>query len=64
MALRGAVRFQPWFTLEATPVFDDPAFDWHAEGEARLRSPIRMMCRVSGSFLGVRAIVQQEAARS
>ncbi len=64
MALRGAVSAQPWLTLEATPVFDGPVFDWNAEGEARLRSPIRMILPSLRLFLRVRAIVQQEAARS
>jgi hypothetical protein len=64
MALRGAVSAQPWLTLEATPVFDGPVFDWHADGEARLRSPIRMILPSLRLFLRVRAIVQQEAARS
>ena len=64
MALRGAASAQPWFALEATPVFDGPVFDWHAEGEARIRSPIRMILPGLRLFLQVRAMVQQEAARS
>ena len=64
MALRGAVSAQPWFALEATPVFDGPVLDWHAEGEARLRSPIRMILPSVRLLLRVRAIVAQEAARS
>jgi hypothetical protein len=64
MALRGAASVQPWFSLEATPVFDGPVFDWHAEGEARIRSPIRMILPSLRLFLRVRAIMQQEAARS
>jgi hypothetical protein len=64
MALRGAVSAQPWLAIEATPVFDGPVFDWHAEGEARLRSPIRMILPSVRLFLRVRAIVAQEAARS
>ena len=64
MALRGAVSAQPWIAIEATPVFDGPVFDWHAEGEARLRSPIRMILPSVRLFLRVRAIVLQEAARS
>ena len=43
MALRGIASAQPWFRLDATPVFDGPCFDWDADGEARVRSPIRVM---------------------
>ncbi len=43
MALRGIASAQPWFLLDATPVFDGPCFDWDADGEARVRSPIRVM---------------------
>lgn len=43
MALRGAASAQPWLHLDATPVFDGPVFDWNADGEARVRSPIRVM---------------------
>jgi hypothetical protein len=64
MALRGAASAQPWFALEATPVFDGPVFDWHAEGEARIRSPIRMILPGLRLFLQVRAMVHKEAARS
>jgi hypothetical protein len=64
MALRGAVSGQPWFALDATPAFDGPVFDWHADGEARIRSPIRAMVPSIRLFLRVQAIVQQEAARS
>lgn len=43
MAVRGILSAQPWFSLSATPVFDGPVFDWDANGEARVRSPIRVM---------------------
>lgn len=64
MALRGAMSAQPWFTMEATPVFDGPVFDWDAAGEARIRSPIRVILPSLRLFLRVRTIVKQEAARS
>lgn len=64
MALRGAASAQPWFILEATPVFDGPAFDWHAEGEARLRSPIRVLLPTARLFFHVRKVLKKERARA
>ncbi|HOT95160.1 MAG TPA: DUF2953 domain-containing protein [Methanoregulaceae archaeon] len=43
MALRGALSAQPWFCLNATPVFDGPCLEWDAKGEVRVRSPIRVL---------------------
>lgn len=43
MALRGALAAQPWFRLNATPVFNGPFLDWDAAGEVRVRSPIRVL---------------------
>jgi hypothetical protein len=63
MALRGAASAQPWFTLEATPVFDGPIFDWHAEGEARIRSPIRVLLPTARLFFRVRKVLKEEEAR-
>ncbi len=64
MAVRGAASAQPWLTLEATPVFDGPAFDWHAEGEARIRSPIRVLLPTARLFLRVRSLMRAEGTRS
>lgn len=60
MALRGIASAQPWFRLDATPVFDGPYFDWDADGEARVRSPIRVMLPALRLFLRpeVRALVR------
>ena len=61
MALRGILSAQPWFSLNATPVFDGPVFDWDANGEARVRSPIRVMVPALRLFLRpeVRALVRR-----
>lgn len=61
MALRGIASAQPWFSLSATPVFDGPVFDWDADGEARVRSPIRVMVPAVRLFLRpeVRALARR-----
>jgi hypothetical protein len=61
MALRGVASAQPWFSLNATPVFDGPVFDWDADGEARVRSPIRVMVPALRLFLHpeIRALVRR-----
>ncbi len=61
MALRGIASAQPWFILNATPIFDGPVFDWDADGEARIRSPIRVMVPALRLFLRpeVRALVRR-----
>ena len=64
MALRGAVSGQPWLSLAVTPVFDGPVFDWHAAGEARIRSPIRVLVPGLRLFLRVRSLMQENGARS
>jgi hypothetical protein len=64
MALRGAVSGQPWLSLTATPVFDGPVFDWHAAGEARIRSPIRVLLPSLRLFLRVRSLMQENGVRS
>ncbi len=43
MALRGALAAQPWFRLNAIPVFNGPYLDWDAAGEVQVRSPIRVL---------------------
>lgn len=60
MALRGIASAQPWFRLDATPVFDGPYFDWDGDGEVRVRSPIRVMLPALRLFLRpeVRALVR------
>lgn len=64
MALRGVLSAQPWFVLNATPVFDGPYFDWDADGEVRVRSPIRVMLPALRLFLRpeVRALVRRARA--
>ncbi|MEN6518525.1 MAG: DUF2953 domain-containing protein [Methanospirillum sp.] len=61
MAVRGILSAQPWFSLNATPVFDGPVFDWDANGEARVRSPIRVMVPALRLFLRpeVRSLVRR-----
>jgi hypothetical protein len=51
MAIRGALSAQPWLRLTATPVFDGPTFEWVADGEVRVRSPIRVMLPAFRLFL-------------
>ena len=60
MAARGIASAQPWLSLDATPVFDGPIFDWNADGEARVRSPIRVMVPAIRLFLRpeVRSLVR------
>ncbi|MEN6341703.1 MAG: DUF2953 domain-containing protein [Methanospirillum sp.] len=61
MAVRGILSAQPWLSLNATPVFDGPVFDWDANGEASVRSPIRVMVPALRLFLRpeVRALVRR-----
>ena len=61
MAIRGFTSAQPWLSLNATPVFDGPIFDWNADGEARVRSPIRVMIPAIRLFLRpeVRSLVRR-----
>ncbi len=64
MALRGVLAAQPWFALNATPVFNGPVFGWDADGEIRVRSPIRVMLPALRLFLRpeIRAIVREARA--
>ncbi len=64
MALRGIAYGQPWFRLDATPVFDGPCFDWDADGEARVRSPIRVMVPALRLFLHPEIRAAVRGARS
>ncbi len=61
MAVRGILSAQPWFSLNATPVFDGPVFDWDANGDVRVRSPIRVIVPALRLFLRpeVRALVRR-----
>ncbi|NLX50406.1 MAG: DUF2953 domain-containing protein [Methanospirillum sp.] len=61
MALRGITAAQPWLAIEATPIFDGPAFSWDADGEVRVRSPLRVMVPAARLLLRpeVRALVRE-----
>jgi len=61
MAVQGIASAQPWLSLNATPVFDGPVFDWSANGEVRVRSPIRVMVPALRLFLHpeVRALIRE-----